>query len=446
VSVHFLLCSRSLDWRAEVTEMNSITTGSDYQEITLRGIDRYDAKLIVDAWSKLGREGLGTLAALQPEAAVEALIDASQNQESEEDEGALFGAMLKLRFGDKLKDRLRAILYKLNQMQTQAKPILDAYTMIVAMHAEGLRFLSLPVLAEQFNMSQSEFQRSTIAALADEAVAAGGGRFVLCRHRQIAISSLELLRETNLFGDVNACYSDLSRAAVIAREKGIFVPELHKWDYALPDHFLNSKRTLIAVAAAEKMQSVDPADIHLRVNLSDIYRRTGQYEDAAKIFREYSGEMTRAAWHEWSISERGCNEMMRSLVLAAICLCDLPLVAAPTRNSILISANSITQTLLALYDRYRKEAYLSAAAAAARISQLCAVDDKDIKVAEETAESVRQLKGEAVDDHNLISTFTILVDVVLPSVDSDYLTKERVPRDCIRKFEGMSEVIRRLVP
>jgi hypothetical protein len=446
VSVHFLLCSRSLDWRAEVREMSSITIGSNYQELTLRGIDRPDAELIVKAWGELGQEGLGALALVQPEFAVESLIDAARNQEAEDDEGALFGAMLKLRYGERLKDRLRSILYKLSEMQTAARPLLDAYTMIVAMHAEGLRFLSLPVLAERFNMSQSDFQRVVIAALADEAVAAGGGRFVLCRHKQIAIASLQLLREMNLFGDVDACYSDLSQAAILARAKGVFVPELHDWDYELPDHFLKARKQLIAVSAAEKMQSADYDDIHLRVNLSDIYRTTNQSQKSSNLFRDYLGEMTRAAWHEWSVSERGCNEMPNSLVLALISICDLPYVAAPARNSILISCNSMTQTLLLLYGRYRNQGYLTAIGATVRISQiLCDNDEEWLRTTEEISASARQVGSVVVADQDLLPTLDVLVQSVLPLVDFDQLAKGRVPRECLNKLEGVSAVIRRLL-
>jgi hypothetical protein len=125
--------------------------------------------------------------------------------------------MLQLRYGDKLKDRIRSVLYRLNEMGVPGKPIPEAYAMIAAMHAEGLRFLSLPVLAEHFGMTISEFHKNVVVPLAAEAVVAGGGRFVLCRHSAIAKASVAVLRETNLFGDVDTVYSELSRAAIGAR-------------------------------------------------------------------------------------------------------------------------------------------------------------------------------------------------------------------------------------
>jgi hypothetical protein len=301
---HFLLCSRSLDWRAEVREMGSITVASDYQEVSVRGVDAADAALIVGAWARLGKGGMGALESMEIDAAAHALLRASENLESEEDEGALFGAMLKLRYGDKLKDRIRATLYRLNDMQSPGRPILDTYAMIAAMHAEGLRFLSLPVLGEHLGMSVSELHKRTIGPLADEAVAAGGGRFVLCRHKAIAEASIEVLRETNLFGEIDSVYSELGRAAISARQKGIFVPDLHKWDYELPTHFMRAGKLLTAVAASEQMQYADPDDLHLRVNLSKIYRESGEIDKATRLFRNYTGDLSRAAWHEWAVAER----------------------------------------------------------------------------------------------------------------------------------------------
>jgi hypothetical protein len=159
---HFFLCSRSIAWRAEAREMGSISLGSEYQEVDIRGIDKTDAEQIVSAWARFGRAGLGALEHVDPDVAANALLSASQNSETEGDESALFGAMLQLRYGDKLKDRIRSVLYRLNDMRAPGRPIPDAYAMIAAMHAEGLRFLSRPVLAEHFGMSPAEFQKNII--------------------------------------------------------------------------------------------------------------------------------------------------------------------------------------------------------------------------------------------------------------------------------------------
>jgi predicted phosphodiesterase len=156
---HFLFCARTIDWRAEVREMGSITSATDYQEIIIRGIDQEDAHLIVASWAQAGRLALGDLQHVPLDTAADALMTASKTLDDHEDDGALFGAMLQLRYGDKLKDRIRSVLYRLNDMGVPGKPIPEAYAMIAAMHAEGLRFLSIPVLAERFGMTVSEFHK-----------------------------------------------------------------------------------------------------------------------------------------------------------------------------------------------------------------------------------------------------------------------------------------------
>jgi hypothetical protein len=75
---HFLLCARIIDWKAEVREMGSITSTTDYQEITIRGIDQEDANLIVAAWARAGRLALGDLERVPLDTAADALMTASR--------------------------------------------------------------------------------------------------------------------------------------------------------------------------------------------------------------------------------------------------------------------------------------------------------------------------------------------------------------------------------
>jgi hypothetical protein len=255
-NVHFLLCSRTIDWRAEADEMGIITRESDYQEISLGGLSKEDALQVINAWTAFGRDGLRNLQNMDPAKAAETLYEAAKDQDTDQEEGAFLGAMLRLRYGDSLKDKVRSILYRLKDIEAPGGTLLDAYALIAAMHNEGLRFLSLPVLAEALNCPQNEAQRKIVNPLADEAIAAGGGRFVLCRHKAIAQATVTVLKETNLYGEIDASFASLSRAAVIARQKGLYVPDLHKWDYALPEHFSSMGRKAIAIAAARRVCSL----------------------------------------------------------------------------------------------------------------------------------------------------------------------------------------------
>jgi hypothetical protein len=83
-NVHFLLCSRSIDWRAEAKDLRSITRDSDYQEISLRGIDQNDAQQVVKAWGEFGKDGLRNLYGMNAEVAANTLHGASISPDVDE--------------------------------------------------------------------------------------------------------------------------------------------------------------------------------------------------------------------------------------------------------------------------------------------------------------------------------------------------------------------------
>jgi hypothetical protein len=443
-NVHFLLCSRSIDWRAEAKELGLITRDADYQEIRLRGLTQDDARDVVRAWGALGREGLRNLFGQEEEGAAQHLCRASLSPDTEEQEGAFLGAMLRLRYGDNLKDKIRSILYRLKDIPAPGGSLLDAYAMIAAMHNEGLRFLSLPVLAEAVGCSHGEVQRKIINPLADEAVAAGGGRFVLCRHRAIAEATVEVLNETNLYGEIDESFSVLSRAAVVARQKGQYVPDLQKWDYTLPEHFSESGRDSIAIAAAEQMHAADPTDIRLRVNLSKIYREADENLKAAKLFRDFEGELTtRVAWHEWAVAERGNSNSLPSLILAAISICDIPFSLPTTKSSAAKALSTMSLNLKSLYDRYRDPIYLQAVLVVTQLVEILGIVDDDANRATEDLNRFALENGAILPERDeLLPSLSAIVQGVTTLIDFELFAKGRIPRAAVAKYDGLASHLR----
>lgn len=444
-NVHFLLCSRSIDWRSEASAfMGAITRDSDYQEISLRGLTHEDAEMIVDAWGKLGKAGLKNLSGMDATAAAATLQASADNQEVEDDEGAFLGAMLKCRYGNSLKDKIRSIIYRLKDIEIPGGSLLDAYAMIAIMHSEGLRFLSLNVLAEALDCSFSDARRRIINPLADEAVAAGGGRFVLCRHKEIAKATVEVLKETNLFGEMDDVFATLSRAAVTARGKGGYVPDLHKWDYTLPEHFAQSDRTTIALAASEAMLDADPLDIKLRVNLSKLYRGANHPERAVVLFRELERSVEgRIAWHEWAVAERDCGNILVSIVLAAISLCDLPETLVPTRESGARTLGTIAGNFLMLHERYGDPNYIQSTLVTTQLAQkLCAHNVALLETVSLRHERALALGGTLHDESNLIPIFSAVIPGVASLIDCDAVLKNRVPRTALGLYTGVASLLR----
>ena len=71
-------------------------------------------------WSALGahlaERVCGISFGQEEERAAENLCGASISPDTEEQEGAFLGAMLRLRYGDTLKDKIRSILYRLKDI------------------------------------------------------------------------------------------------------------------------------------------------------------------------------------------------------------------------------------------------------------------------------------------------------------------------------------------
>lgn len=332
----------------------------------------------------------------------------------------------------------------MKDIPTPGGSLLDAYAMIAAMHNEGLRFLSLPVLAEALGCSHSEVQRKIINPLADEAIAAGGGRFVLCRHKAIAEATVEVLNETNLYGEIDESFATLSRAAIIARQKGQYVPDLQKWDYLLPEHFSESGRNKIAIDAAEQMQAADPTDIRLRVNLSKVYRQTDENLKAAKLFRDFEGELsTRVAWHEWAVAERGNSNHLPSLILAAISICDLPSSLPTTRSSAAKALSTMSLNFYSLYDRYKDPIYLQAVLVVTQLVETLGVVDIDANKATSELNQFALEHGATLPERSeLLSALSAIIQGVASLVDFELFAKGRVPRAAIAKYEGLASHFR----
>jgi hypothetical protein len=442
---HFLLCSRTIDWRAEARDLGKLAAVTDYQEITSRGITASDAQALVTAWNALGRDGMKNLYGQSVSQAAETLVASAHSLEVDEDEGALLGAMLRVRYGSRLKDKIRSILYRLKEIKAPGGSLLDTYALIAGMHAENLRFLSLPVIAEHLNITAGEAHRAIIGPLADETVAAGGGRFVLCRHKAIAEATVEILRETNLYGNLGEGFASLAGAAVASRKKGAFVPDLHKWDYELPKHFLTTERPFIAISIAERLLAGDPDDIRLRVNLSKIYRENKEPRKSVDLFRNYPGEInTRVAWHEWSVAERYNGDLQASIVVALASLCDqpqLPPVAKSTSQGIGTVAANLRESIR----DYADKSVLPALMAAIRIYELVVLDkpDQTRVVVERAANEAAAAGGVPVPDDKLVSVLAHGVGAKTAGFDIESFLRHRLSRNQLLKLDGLSALVRR---
>jgi hypothetical protein len=140
------------------------------------------------------------------------------------------------------------------------------------------------------------------------------------------------------------------------------------------------------------------------------------------------------------------QELLPSIVLAAIGMCDIPATSPISRPSAAMSANTVSQDIGDLYQRYRDANYLPAIVAVAKIAVICTEDLPDshgMKLATETLDRALQAGAPDIPDDQCVPTFKAVVDSVLQLVNFDDLSKGRVPRSAVGSFEGLRRLVDR---
>lgn len=298
--VQFLLAVRDVDWRiAEADRIPWRQSRVDLHRHAMSGVDEADADAIVGAWLRFEAEGNSTIGSTPREELAGMLLSTSKDGHYDGD-GALLGGALTLRRGDGLREHVRTLLERLDAVSIPGGETLGtAFRCMAAMHAEGLYFLTRPVLAELLGCKPQEVQTSVVSRLGKEA-GGGGGTILLTRHRRIAEILLSIVSE-ELMEDVDDLYVRMARAAKVARLGGTYVPELGFWDYELAEHFRRSKPEL-AHRIARSMLHEDARNTKLLVNLARLYRVCGQAAEGAKLLEGHPVATTydRGFWTEWA--------------------------------------------------------------------------------------------------------------------------------------------------
>lgn len=88
--------------------------------------------------------------------------------------------------------------------------------------------------------------------------------------------------------DIGGRLTEVARAAIAARLDGTYVPELHKWDYDLPRHFID-KDPETAIRIARAVLEAKPGDALLAVNLARIHRECGDPAAGVGVLAAFEG-------------------------------------------------------------------------------------------------------------------------------------------------------------
>jgi predicted MPP superfamily phosphohydrolase len=337
--VAFLLTCRDTDWRAAQGDMLPWSSHAASLVEELSGLDETDATQIVKAWGAFGPEGLGQLAGKKMEDATRLLVERAK-QGAELKEGAFFGAMLEVRIGGTLREHMRVLLDRLaNREIRPGTTLLDAFTYVAAMHAEGLTFLSRPVLAQALGCNLRDLKSKVLGPLGKEAAAVGAGRSVLTRHRSIARCAIGVLSEV-FDVEMDEVYPELAYAAALARKEQGFIPDLvpKLWQYDLAAYFIAAGRQNVALRIGRRVLDADPSNIRSRVNLAKLFRKSGVPEEAARLFRDYSGKMDRICLYEWGTAEGEADDYPLAAWLGFFALSDQASGSPNNENAIIVLA------------------------------------------------------------------------------------------------------------
>jgi hypothetical protein len=121
----------------------------------------------------------------------------------------------------------------------------------------------------------------------------------------------------------------------------------------------------LAAAALE----ADPTNSYLAVKLSQLYREAGQAEQSANVFRRsiQRAQGNRAFFTEWAICEGFLGNSAASVWLIALSLADGTEMRPPDVKDSYLGLASVAISFMNLYERYRNDAFLFAAGAAAQL-------------------------------------------------------------------------------
>lgn len=361
--VHFLLAARKSDWYAEGGTEVGWSQYCDFREITLGILYLEEAQSIVNFWSAYGEAGLKALYGIAPDEAARRLLEASED-ELHKGEGAFLGAMLKVRMAVGLREHVKLLLSRLKTRTiggSAGHTLLDAFAAIAFMHAEGLDFLSAPVLAQHiYGDPEKSIRGGIITPLGREAAATTARGFLFTRHNRIAKTAVELLEDD--FGlDRMEIFSSLGKAALEARPHA-YIPDFKKWEYDYPKHFLTSKRESIVFAIARAQLGVDPDNPLLLTNLANLYREAGEPETATQLFREFKGDTrnVRGFYYEWGTAEGNAGNQALSVWLDAASLSDWHFSSSPDNDQAKLSFAGLGVAFGALYDAYHDTSFRDA--------------------------------------------------------------------------------------
>jgi len=294
-------------------------------------------------------------------------------------EGALFGALLTLRYGSDLRDHVRALLHRLDGMSVNGgSSVGQAFRYIAAMHCEGLDFFSRRVLQEAMACDQRMLQTGVLAPLASEA-AGGGGALLRTRHRRIAKAVIEIMQEET--GDVDDLFLTLVEAAIrLCRVNGEWLDGISNWENSLASHFLEHERGDLAERIAGRILEMVPDDSHCAVKLAQIKRERRNVPGAIAVLSAFPApKNNRGFWMEWGTASGILKDYLSNAWLLTFSISDDASSEIPTTEDGKRILAGLAKAFAELHTQFSRQEFVAARAAATMMGLIVSKDNLILK-------------------------------------------------------------------
>lgn len=329
--IHLVCASRDSDWISAGGSNFAWDRHVRVYAHRVRGVDRLDAAAIVDAWSLIGNDALGDLAAISGREDRIRLLMSSARDHTESGDGALLGALLDIRYGANLEQHVVEMMKRLANWAVPGAisrlTLLDAFVMIALPHASGVHSLSQELLARATGTTADELAFSVLHPLGEEAAINFSRAAVMVRHSRIARVAADHAGSVN--SEPSTAIQRLVAAAVSLIEEG---GELRKYaPFAYWSGKLETLNSDLAVVAAEAAAEASPRRLSYKSSLSKALRRADRVSAACKVNEDAMQELgmaldldggARPFLTEWGVAEGSRGNYGRNIVLASAALCD----------------------------------------------------------------------------------------------------------------------------
>lgn len=373
--VHCMLACRDSDWRASKADQLNWSDAVSFHQENLVGLDKEDAQAIVAAWQVFGERGLGDLVRT-PEDQRASALENQAKVEAKTMTGAFYGALLAVRHSADLRNHARLLLERLGQRKIHSGGTLrDALAYVAAMHAEGLEFLSRPVLAQVLGCPLDKLHRDVLVPLGQEAAATTTSSFIFTRHRRIAETLVSVL--ANEFAeDIGALYVQLGKSAIEAFKISPTVLELGSWRFKLSEHFFDQGKKELALNIANAVLCCESNNLLTRTHVANLYRKAKAPDQAVKVFRDVPELVrgTRGFYYEWGVAEGECSHQTDSVMLQAYSLSDQCPASLVDNDRAKVSLAGLGVAFGNLYAAYTNPAFRDARMAVVILGQTLRLD------------------------------------------------------------------------